>query len=187
MLTGGDDVQTSLYAGTVPPEIQATVSAPDRERDLLEFLLIDAAFRARKPLLAICRGHQVLNVALGGTLLSDISLQKTEALNHNRSDCKEALVHEVTLTGDSLLARIMGVRRISVNSSHHQAVGNVAAALRVTGTSADGVIESLELKDPRWLPFLLGVQFHPERLLGKHRQFLKLFKFFVQSCSLSHN
>ena len=187
LLTGGNDVETALYASNVPGALLNTVSEPDRARDLLELELIDAAFRYRKPLLAICRGHQMLNVALGGDLIIDLRTQQPHALEHNRPDCKDGIVHEVTLTEDSLIARIMGRERLGVNSSHHQAAGKVPGSLQVTGRSSDGMVESLELRDASWSPFLLAVQFHPERLVQKHPHFLKLFKFFIRSCSLTDN
>ena len=91
-------------------------------RDLRELILIDEVFRQRKPLLAICRGHQLLNIALGGKLIADIRRQVPGALNHQRLDKAGEIVHEVPLTAGSLLAKITGRRVLGVNSSHHQAV-----------------------------------------------------------------
>src|SRR5256714_4353425 len=123
VLTGGDDVQPELYAkDSLPPELQKTVSAAAPERDLFELMLIDEVFRQRKPLLAICRGHQVLNVALGGTLIADLPTQLPRALNHRRREKKFDPVHEVHLTPESLLAKIAATQTLGVNSTHHQAV-----------------------------------------------------------------
>ena len=105
------------------------------ERDLRELILIDEVFHQRKPLLAICRGHQLLNVALGGTLIVDIPTEVPGALNHGQMDKRSEVVHEVQLTGESLLSKITGKRRLGVNSTHHQAVGRVAELLQVTGRS----------------------------------------------------
>lgn len=184
LLTGGDDVNPGLYTRHVPARLRRTVGAPDRPRDLRELLVIAEVLRQRKPLLAICRGQQLLNVALGGTLLVDIAGQVPHALNHDRSDKKGAVVHEVQLTADSLLAKIAGSRKLGVNSSHHQAVDRVAAALRVTGRSADGVVEALEFAPEAadWLPYLLAVQFHPERLVRAHREHGRIFSSFVSAC-----
>lgn len=184
MLTGGDDVQTGLYAPDLPGALQKKVSEPEPERDWFELVLIDEIFRQRKPLLAICRGHQILNVALGGTLVADIPSQVPGALNHQRTDRKDELVHDVELTPGSRLATITGKSRLGVNSSHHQSVGRVADPLRVTAVSDDGVIEGLELKPGvvRAPPFLLAVQFHPERLFARHGEHLKLFSGFVRAC-----
>src|SRR6266446_2343071 len=164
MLTGGDDVQPSLYSAKLPPVIEKTIHAAAPERDLFELLLIDEVFRQRKPLLAICRGHQILNVALGGTLFADIASQKPKAFDHRRTDKRSEIVHEVQLTPGSLLAKITIGQKLGVNSTHHQAVARVAAPLRVTARSEDGIIEALELKPggSHWLPLLVSVQFHPE-------------------------
>src|SRR5437667_3767161 len=95
LLTGGDDIDPHLYANGLQPKIRETVAVtPDGgERDLRELLLIDEVFRQRKPLLAICRGHQILNVALGGTLIADIASQKPRALDHRRTDKRSEIVH----------------------------------------------------------------------------------------------
>lgn len=185
LMTGGDDVQPKLYASRLPRRLAKTVSAADAKRDLTELLLIEEVFRQRKPLFAICRGHQILNVALGGTLIVDIASQVAEAINHTRTDLKDKIVHKVELAPGSLLFRIFGKRILGVNSTHHQAVGRVAKAFQVTARSADGLVEAMELgpKDRQALPFLLSVQFHPERLVRRHREFLKLFRGFIEACA----
>ena len=186
MLTGGDDVQPKLYANDLPRRLERTVSPADAARDLWELLLIREVFRRRKPLLAICRGQQILNVALGGTLIVDIRTQVPRALNHCRLDRKDKIVHKVALTPGSILNKISGTQTLGVNSSHHQAVGRVAGALCVTGASPDGVVEGLELAGPsaRLLPWLVAVQFHPERLFDEHDVFLELFRSFTRACEL---
>ncbi len=185
MLTGGDDVQHQLYAPRLATALRAKVHAPDPQRDWLEFRLIEEVFRRRKPLLAICRGQQVLNVAFGGTLIVDIATEVPQALNHQCSKRKDVLVHKVSLLPDSHLAKLAGTNWIGVNSSHHQAVKRVAAPFRATAISPDGVIEALELNssDVHLLPYLLAVQFHPERLFERHREFLALFQHFTAACS----
>ena len=184
LLTGGSDVQPGFYRRSLPPSLKKTVGPPDRERDLLELTLIDEIFRQRKPLLAICRGHQILNVALGGSLIVDIPRQLPKALNHNQPGKKFQGVHAAAVASDSRLARICGKDRIEVNSTHHQAVDCVAKLLKVTALSADGVIEALELNDDltALLPFLMSVQFHPERLYNNHQEFLNLFSEFIRAC-----
>jgi putative glutamine amidotransferase len=186
MLTGGEDVEPRLYVGRMPGFLREKVkTTPDGgRRDYRELHVIHEVFRQRKPLLAICRGHQLLNVALGGTLYADLSTQRPGPINHGRLDCPSETVHEVRLTPHSLIARIIGGQTLGVNSTHHQAVNRVAEPLTATAVSGDGVVEGLELK-PRmaqWLPFLLSVQFHPERLadrFGKHRE---IFRAFTQAC-----
>jgi putative glutamine amidotransferase len=186
LLTGGDDVDPRLYNGRLPRRLSQTVNVtPDSgERDYREVLLVDEVFRQRKPLLAICRGHQLLNVALGGTLVADIPTQRPGALAHGRNQERNDMVHDVRLTPGSLLAKITGGLKLGVNSTHHQAVARVASGLRVTAVSDDGTVEALELK-PRGshrLPFLLSVQFHPERLFDRYRAHRAIFQAFAQAC-----
>jgi putative glutamine amidotransferase len=185
MLTGGDDVQPQLYAGGPSPELRAAVGVEARGRDLFELLLIREVFRQQKPLLAICRGQQMLNVALGGTLVADIASQWPQPLRHQRFDRKNEPVHEVSLREGSRIRAIFGQPVIRVNSTHHQAIERLAGQLQATATSPDGVIEAVELAPAHAtaLPWLLSVQFHPERLWGKQPVFLQLFRAFVEACS----
>lgn len=188
MLTGGDDVQPRLYADKLPYRLEKTVNPAEPARDLMELMLIQEVFHQRKPLLAICRGQQILNVALGGTLIVDIARQKPKALNHNRTDRKDKVVHKVALTPDSILTKITGKQILGVNSSHHQAVGDVAEPLRVTAVSPDGIIEALEwgYRNASRLPYLLAVQFHPERLFESRGEHLELFRSFTRACKPKH-
>jgi len=182
MLTGGDDLQPELYADKLSPKLRKTVSEPEPERDLFELMLVQEVFRQRKPLLAICRGHQLVNVAFGGTLTVDIPSQVTGAMKHSRMDRKCSVVHDVELAKGSLLARLVGGKKLGVNSTHHQAVGELAEPFIVTACSSDGVIEAMELKPGEdRLPFFLAVQFHPERLCERHTAHAKLFQSFVRA------
>jgi putative glutamine amidotransferase len=187
LLTGGDDIEPSLYGNGLPARLRRTVgTSPDGgERDLRELILVDEVFRQRKPLLAICRGHQLLNVALGGALVADIPSQMPRALNHRRLDKRDETVHEVRLTPGSLLAKITGKAKLAVNSTHHQAVGRVAEPLQAVAISRDGVVEGVELKPGvgDWLPFLLSVQFHPERLAGRYPEHRAIFSVFARVCA----
>jgi len=189
LLTGGEDIDPRLYANGLPPRVRRTVNVtPDGgQRDLRELLVIDEVFRQHKPLLAICRGHQVLNVALGGTLVVDIPTQLKSAFNHRRMDKRCQVVHEVQLTPGSLLSKIADGESLGVNSTHHQAVAEVAAPLQVTGSSSDGVAEALELRPEtaNWLPFLLSVQFHPERLADRYPAHRAIFSAFTQAAVLN--
>jgi putative glutamine amidotransferase len=182
LLTGGDDIAPERYTKDLPEELAKTVGPLEPDRDAWEEGVIAEVFEQRKPLFGICRGHQMLNVALGGTLVVDIATQVPGALNHRRMDRKAEPVHEVKIAPDSLLARLTGRQILGVNSTHHQAIGKVAQPLRAVAESSDGVIEAVELKDPQRLPFLLSVQFHPERLIDSNALFLQLFNGFVAAC-----
>jgi putative glutamine amidotransferase len=186
LLSGGDDINPDLYEKNLPRGVRQTVEqTPDGgRRDLRELILIDEIFRQKKPLLAICRGHQMLNVALGGALIADIPRQVSGAMNHARSDLAAKIVHKTTLTLDSLLAKITGKKILGVNSSHHQAVLEPAEPLTAVARSDDGIIEAMELKPgaAKLLPFLISVQFHPERLAEKHAEHRAIFRRFVQAC-----
>jgi putative glutamine amidotransferase len=187
LLTGGDDINPDLYDKKLPKKIRATIEqTPDHgRRDLSELILIDEVFRQRKPLLAICRGHQLLHVAFGGQLIADIRRQLPGALNHQRLDKPGELVHEVALTRGSLLAKIAGGHILGVNSSHHQAVREPVGPLMATARSRDGIVEAMELQSEaaRRMPFLLSVQFHPERLTKAHKRHRAIFQSFMEACA----
>lgn len=190
MLTGGDDIDPALYAKKLPAAIRKTVDLPGDggARDLRELILIDEIFRQGKPLLAICRGFQMVNVAFGRALVVDIPRQVPGARNHaQRDQAGEALSHELPLTAGSLLSKITGKRTLGVNSSHHQGLLESAEPFAAVARTEDGIVEAMELKSgltngsPR-LPFFLGVQFHPERLTSKHAAHRAIFSSFVKAC-----
>ena len=189
LLTGGEDVHPVLYDQKMPQRLRKKcILTPDGGcRDLRELMLVDEVFRQKKPLLAICRGQQILNVALGGTLFADLPTQLPDGLNHRRMDARCEKVHDVGLTAGGLLAKITGERVLGVNSTHHQAVDRLADILTPAGSSADGVIESLQLKPgaSRLLPFLLSVQFHPERLASRHTEHHAIFAAFAKACAVA--
>ena len=184
LLTGGNDINPRLYTKTLAPRLRKKVGPAPVERDLRELLLIDEIFRQRKPVFAICRGHQIMNVALGGTLVVDIATQVSGALNHRRFDRKGEVVHEARLTAGSMLAKITRKQHLGVNSTHHQAVGRVAEPLVVTAVSKDGIVEAMELKreHSHLLPYFITVQFHPERLASRYPEHQDLFNSFVRAC-----
>lgn len=187
LLSGGDDVDPNLHSPNLPPEVGAAVERAVGDRDLFELILIDEAFRQAKPLLAICRGLQIVNVALGGDLYADLPLQLGSAENHSQCQRRFDVVHEVLVEPDSLLGRIVDGPRLGVNSTHHQAARRIAPPLRVTGRSEAGVVEALELRPDAGsnLPFFLAVQFHPERLCDRHPPHAALFGAFTRACRSS--
>jgi putative glutamine amidotransferase len=156
---GGADIAPQEY-GEEPIGDLNVVEAP---RDRTELTLARWAFADDLPTLGICRGQQVLNVALGGTLWQDLRHQGVTPVEHSDADgrARTALMHRVRLDPDSRLAQLIDETTVEVNSLHHQAVKTVAPQLRVTGTSEDGVIEALESNDRR---FLIAVQWHPEEI-----------------------
>jgi putative glutamine amidotransferase len=185
VLTGGDDIQSALHRPRLSPELRRKAGEADAKRDAMELLLVDAAFSLRKPLLAICRGHQLLNVALGGTLLVDIESERPRALRHNCSGQKDGFAHEILIEPGSLMAEIAGATTLQVNSCHHQAVKRLSPGLKATAVSADGIIEVIELGDELRAahPFVLSVQFHPERLTNVDPAFARVFQAFISACA----
>ena len=158
VLTGGEDVDPARYG----QERTSRCGVSNLRRDDTEIALILAARALRKPLLAICRGPQVLNVALGGTLCQDIPSQVPDALEHNATANRSARVHAVDLDAGSRLAHAMGATKISVNSLHHQSVLEVARGLKVTARAPDGIVEGIESDVSEW--WAVAVQWHPEEM-----------------------
>lgn len=158
VITGGEDVDPSRYGQDRSPQCGVSNAA----RDETEIALIREASETRKPLLAICRGPQVVNVALGGTLIQDIPSEIPAALPHNSNDARSTRVHDVTIDEGSRIADAIGETAISVNSFHHQSVKDVAPSLKVTARAPDGIIEGLEPKAEDW--WMMAVQWHPEEM-----------------------
>ena len=153
VLTGGEDVDPGRYGATPHPKLGET----DRARDAVELALVAGAERRRLPVLGICRGIQVLNVALGGTLYQDLASERPGPVDHADTRSRHAL----RIEAGTLLHRTLEAVDASVNTRHHQAIRDVAPALRANAWAEDGVIEGAERKDPR-APWALAVQWHPE-------------------------
>jgi putative glutamine amidotransferase len=158
ILTGGEDVDPRHY-GTSPHPALGEVHAG---RDAFELALARAARARRLPTLAICRGVQVLNVALGGTLVQDLPSEWEGALPHDGSWERSARVHDATIARPSRLAEALGATALRVNSFHHQSLARVAGGLTAVAHAPDGVIEGVETVGDDW--WVLGVQWHPEEL-----------------------
>jgi putative glutamine amidotransferase len=174
---GGADVEPREY-GEEPVD---NLNVVESERDKVELRLARWAFDDDLPTLGICRGQQLLNVALGGTLYQDLQRQGVTAVEHSDADgrARSKMIHRVRLDPDSRLAQLIDETDVAVNSLHHQAVKKVAPALRVSGQSEDGVIEAVEAPDRR---FLLAVQWHPEEF-AEEPWVRRLFTGFVVAAS----
>lgn len=179
VLSGGEDVDPSRYGATPHPELGPINCA----RDETELALLARARDIGLPTLAICRGIQVVNVALGGTLVQDLPSQRQDVAAHEVDDERDARVHGVRVNPDSRLASILGAESLGVNSIHHQAVDRLGEAMRVNARADDGTIEGVESDDPAW--WMVGVQWHPEELTSTPEPWdRRLFAAFAEACRL---
>lgn len=178
LLPGGGDINPAQY-GTQP---DATLYSVDDSRDRVELAMARWAVADDVPVFGICRGIQVMNVALGGTLVQDIPSQVETSLRHSIAvpgdEARSTLLHDVQIEQGSRLAQIMGSTTVTVNSIHHQTIGEVAPALAITARAPDGLIEGVEMPDKH---FVLAVQWHPEDLVATDERMQNLFKAFVEA------
>ena len=173
LFSGGADIGLEHFAGEPHPSLDV-----EADRDALELPLLRAAVEADKPLLGICRGLQVMNVALGGTLYTHILDQMPNALEHDwHGQPRDTLAHPVRVEEGTRLADILGDPILQVNSLHHQGIKTLAPNLKATAFAPDGLIEGIELPNHR---FALAVQWHPE-WMTEHKEMRRLFKAFVES------
>ncbi|MGK0551497.1 gamma-glutamyl-gamma-aminobutyrate hydrolase family protein [Enterococcus faecalis] len=173
LLAGGQDVTPAFYG----EEPHLKLGETNRDRDEFELALIQEALLQKKPIFAVCRGMQLLNVALGGTLYQDLSLYPDWQLKHNQQPTKpQFATHTIQLANASLLYRIFGAKA-TVNSYHHQAVNQLSQQLQATAWSTDGIIEAVEAVDASQR--LLGVQWHPELTYLTDSGEEALFDYFV--------
>ena len=176
LFSGGKDIDPSHY-GEEPIK---GIGSFDPERDEWELALFKAAAAKGLPIFGICRGHQLVNIALGGSLFQDLANQCSEAKLHNPEDFPvDKLFHRISIAGESLVHKIFGDSGTRVNSFHHQAVKKLGTGLKVSATALDGVVEAFESTNPTH--FILGVQFHPESLTLNYPVFLGLFSAFVDA------
>ncbi|MBQ6311575.1 MAG: gamma-glutamyl-gamma-aminobutyrate hydrolase family protein [Bacteroidales bacterium] len=173
LMIGGEDVSPLLF-GQQPSKSLGEV-VPDR--DIYDLALIRKAVKRGIPVLGICRGIQCLNIAMGGDLIQDIPSEVQDAIQHRQNAPRSYGSHTITITKGSLMANLLGVDEIAVNSFHHQACGKVAPGYKVTARASDGVIEAIESADGK----SFGVQFHPEGFVysGK-KEFLPIFQHLVK-------
>ena len=178
LLAGGGDFGEQYYAPRLTDDERGTLSSVDTVRDEMEIYLVREALDANLPILGICRGIQTLNLGASGTLMPDIKLRHPQALQHRHAD-PEALAHTVEWEPGARLTEILGSGCESVNSTHHQAVDEIATEFEVAARASDGIVEAIEKPGAR---FVCAVEFHPERLIRKAPQFLRLFEAFVDAC-----
>ncbi len=175
LFSGGGDISLKYFKGDEHPKIADV----DDYRDVTELTLLKRSANDGKPFLAICRGVQVMNVALGGTLYTHIPDQFDTSIEHSQDEFT-TIAHPVNIDEDSRMAEIFGETLLQVNSLHHQALKDVASSLKVVGHAPDGVIEAVELLGH---PYGMGVQWHPEWLTDQPVM-RRLFKSFVDASSL---
>ena len=177
LLTGGGDIDPTLFN----EEPHAKLGEVTPARDKLEIQLAKEMLRVNKPILGICRGLQILNVALGGAVIQDIQSQSSnQTLQHSQKAPRSYQSHFVQVEKDTILESITETPKIKVNSFHHQAVKNVPKPLIISGTASDGIIEAVESTAHH---FVLGVQWHPEALAENGDvASLRLFNKFIEKC-----
>lgn len=173
ILSGGEDVNPTLYG----EEHLIKNGVPSIERDTFDLALIKKAIELKIPILGICRGCQILNVAAGGTLYQDLSYKENITLKHDQFGNHSVGTHKVQITENSFLGELYG-NSLWVNSFHHQAVKELAPIFEVSALSSDNVIEAYESRDKRHL--MMGIQWHPEMMTaGGDKEMLKIFEKFI--------
>jgi putative glutamine amidotransferase len=184
LLSGGGDVDPAFYHEPAGDEVRGV----DGERDEIEIALVRWAVEKGKPIFAICRGIQVMNVALGGSLYQDVLSDMPGAIRHAYSlgvgYPRDFLAHDVQLTPNSRIARLLGGDHFPVNSLHHQGIKELAPELTLVGTAPDGLVEAVDVKGHS---FAVGVQWHPEVLAPKDAVMLGLFGGLVAAARNSCN
>lgn len=176
LLTGGGDLDPATF--NEPPHPTLFEVAPARDR--LEIALVGFALKTRKPLLAVCRGIQVLNVALGGSLFQDVASDPGTDIQHQQGKPRDEPTHPVKVVAGSRLAQVLGTTDLLVNSMHHQAVKAVGRGVVPVAFAPDTLIEGIEIEDDD--RFVLGVQWHPEELTERDPSARRLFSALVDAC-----
>jgi putative glutamine amidotransferase len=179
LLSGGEDIDPQLYGALPSPRLGPI----DPARDLFELALLAGARQRAMPILGICRGLQLINVGLGGTLWQDLPSERPGVVNHDPRSARSARTHTVRVDPETRTRTAVGADAFLVNSFHHQGVRDLAGGLVATGWSEDGLVEALEGDDERWL---LAVQWHPEEMHGEPASpDMALFRTFVQAAAES--
>ena len=173
LLAGGQDISPDFFGEEPHPKLEET----NRNRDLFEIALIKEAIKKHKPIFAVCRGMQLINITLGGTLFQDLSLYRDWTVKHGQQPTQpQFATHDIHVERDSILYQLFG-SNYRVNSYHHQAINQLAPTLKITAKASDGIVEAVEsvTKEQR----ILGVQWHPELRFDIDAKEFKLFDYFV--------
>ncbi len=174
LFIGGGDIEPRRYGEAPSPKLGETTPL----RDELELRVFELVMKKNKPIMAICRGAQLVNVALSGSLIQDINSEYKTDISHRQNEDKFEYSHDVILNEGEALNLLIGKKRIPANSFHHQAVKRLGKGLCVTAVAEDGIIEAFKHDS---YPYLHAYQWHPERLCQKDEDQLKLFKDFVKA------
>ena len=179
IIPGGQDVSPAVYH----EEKLAFCGVNTLERDEMDAIILQEAIRRDKPVLGICRGHQLMNAVLGGTLYQDLPEQFGEAVCHRMKPPYDAVAHEVALVPETPLAELLGAERIGVNSRHHQAIRDLAPGLKAQAVADDGLVEAVYLPECR---FVWGLQWHPEHAWQISEENRKIVAAFVKAAGEEH-
>lgn len=176
ILVGGADINPARYN----QDFKVGMGVVSLERDESEFLVLEEFLKTGKPILGICRGHQLLNVFMGGTLFQDLKYSQKEVLKHSQDFYPDLAVHKVKIVdSDNMLARLFG-SEIATNSFHHQAVDKLGEGLTTIAVAEDGIVEAFQMKSHK---FLYGVQWHPEMMTARGNEDMKkIFIEFINNC-----
>lgn len=176
ILSGGPDINPIYYG----EDFKEKIGVISPERDDNEIKILKEFLKTEKPILGICRGHQLLNVYFGGTLYQDLSYFEMEPLKHRQDLYPELEIHNVAIEKNSILENLYG-ESIRTNSFHHQAVNKLGEGFKVIARSSDGIVEAIEKIDHK---FCLGIQWHPEMMVARgNRDMIKIFKLLIEkSC-----
>ncbi|MBC8590975.1 gamma-glutamyl-gamma-aminobutyrate hydrolase family protein [Wansuia hejianensis] len=175
IFTGGEDVSPLLFDENPIKEVTHICY----ERDTMELTLFKKAYNRGIPIFGICRGIQLINIGLGGSLYQDINRQVPNSLGHVSAYRIEGGYHTIDIEEDTILYDIFNKKKICVNSQHHQSVKSLGKNLKINSTSSDGIIEGIESTNEK---FVLGVQFHPEAMIDRHEEFKGIFEHFIVKC-----
>lgn len=175
IFTGGGDISSHYFNEEPLREVDEVC----QDRDMTEIALFHESYKRGKPIFGICRGLQLINIALGGSVYQDIYSQVPNVLGHTCANNIQDGYHSINIQKDSIMYEIFQKEKLVVNSQHHQSIKSLGKDLRIIAEAKDGIIEAIESTNEN---FILGVQFHPEAMAMKNEEFLKPFKYFIDRC-----